>query len=400
MLDLQIAVPDRSEIPASKVFDFDIAYDPLLKGDLHDGLLTLTKAAPEIFYTPRYGGHWVVQSHEAIFDVTHNHDIFSSNHGGRAMLPIGVDPPEHTDYRRVLLQAFSPKNVNAMMPLVREMTTELIDKVINRGSCEFVTEIAEPLPVIVFMKMLGLPLDQMAPLRKLIIDALEEGDPKEREGIFDRQLEIIDPVIHARQAEPQNDVISHILSADLGGRTATFDEVQRYMILLTNAGLDTVVNAMSFDALHFARDQELQAQVRADPSMIPDVIEELLRRYAVSSVARRVTRDIDYRGVPLKKGDRLHLLIPAANLDDSVYDEPARIVLRRKAPPVTFGTGVHRCLGSHLARLELRVLLAEWFARIPTFHVDPSDEPKMHAGLVYTVDRLPLVWDATDLKHA
>ncbi|MET0370414.1 MAG: hypothetical protein ABW039_03450, partial [Sphingobium sp.] len=310
MLDTQTVPQAREGIPPSKIYDFDIAHDPLLQGDLHDGLLTLTKAAPEIFYTPRYGGHWVVQSHEAIFDVTHNHDIFSSNQGGRAMLPIGVDPPEHTDYRRILLQAFSPKNVNAMMPLVRELTTDLIDKVIAKGRCEFVTDIAEPLPVIVFMKMLGLPLDQMAPLRKLIIEALETGDPQERERIFDAQLAIIDPVIHARMAEPQSDVISHILTADLGGRTATFEEVQRYMILLTNAGLDTVVNAMSFDALHFARDQELQGQVRANPAMIPDVIEELLRRYAVSSVARRVTRDIDYRGVPMKEGDRLHLLLP------------------------------------------------------------------------------------------
>lgn len=397
---LETLSPVREGIPPAKIFDFDIAHDPLLQGDLHDGLLTLTQTAPEIFYTPRYGGHWVVQSHEAIFEVTHNHDVFSSNQGGRAMLPIGVDPPEHTDYRRILLSAFSPKNVNAMMPLVRDLTTQLIDNVIDKGGCEFVADVAEPLPVIVFMKMLGLPLDQMAPLRALIIAALEEGDPKERERIFDAQLAIIDPVIHARTAEPQNDVISHILTADLGGRTATFEEVQRYMILLTNAGLDTVVNAMSFDALHFARDQELQARVRADPALIPDVIEELLRRYAVSSVARRVTRDIDYRGVPMKEGDRLHLLLPAANLDESVYENPSEIVLRRKAPPVTFGTGVHRCLGSHLARLELRVLLAEWFQRVPTFRLDPEDQPTMHAGLVYTVDRLPLVWDVKEKSDA
>ncbi|MET0371365.1 MAG: cytochrome P450, partial [Sphingobium sp.] len=128
--------------------------------------------------------------------------------------------------------------------------------------------------------------------------------------------------------------------------------------------------------------------------------EELLRRYAVSSVARRVTRDIDYRGVPMKEGDRLHLLLPAANLDDSVYEDPDQVILRRKQPPVTFGTGVHRCLGSHLARLELRVLLTEWFARIPTFRLDPDDQPTMHAGLVYTVDRLSLLWDVEEKTDA
>ena len=385
------AVP--SHVPPAQVYDFDISCDPLLKPDLHLGLLELTRRAPEIFYTPRYGGHWVAQSHDAVFDITHDTELFSSNQGLRQMLPIGVDPPEHANYRRVLLQAFSPRTVTAMTGTINDMVTDLIDKVAAMGRCEFVDQVAEPLPVILFMRMLGLPLEMLKPLRKLIIEAVEMGDPKQREIIFDAQLKMFEPVIRERMAAPGDDILSRIATADMGGRSPTFDEIQRYLLLLANAGLDTVVNAMSFSIWHLARDRELQKELRADPSKIPFAIEEFFRRYAVSSVGRRVTRDVEFRGVPLKAGDRFLLLLPAASLDSAAYADPAEVVLRRKEPTIAFGTGVHRCLGSHLARLELRVLLAEWLRRIPEFRLPDGFTPKVHAGFVYTVDELHLEWD-------
>ncbi|MET0377772.1 MAG: cytochrome P450, partial [Spongiibacteraceae bacterium] len=344
--------------------------------------------------TPRYGGHWIAQSHEAIFEITHDHATFSSEFPGRMMLPIGIDPPKHTHYRTALLQVFSPKYVQALMPMIRQLAVELIDKVAAKGHCEFVKEIAEPLPVIVFMKLLGLPLEMLVPLRASIVEALVEGDPDKRDLIFDRQLEMLDPIIHARMEKPEDDVISRILAAEFDGRKATMAELQSYLLLLTNAGLDTVVNALSFDAMHLARDSAFQDQLRADRKLIPRMVEELLRRYAVSSVARRVTRDVEFRGVSLRAGDRVHLLLPAANLDGKVYAEPDQVMLNRRSAPVTFGTGIHRCLGSHLARLELCVLFEEWLDRIPTFRLDPAHPPKIHAGMVYTVDSLNLAWDA------
>ncbi len=387
-----------AHVPTGRVYDFDISHDPLLKPDLHLGLLELRKRAPEIFYTPRYGGHWIAQGHDAVFEITHNHEVFSSFQGLRAMIPIGVDPPQHEDYRRVLLHAFSPRTVTAMTETIKSLATELIDQVAARGSCEFVSEVSEPLPVIVFMKMLGLPLEMMAPLRKLIITALEEGDPVKREATFDEQLVMLDPVIRERMANPQDDILSRIATADLGGRRATFDEMQRYLLLLANAGLDTVVNAMSFATLHLANDQDLQAKLRADPALVPDAIEEFFRRYAVSSIGRRVTRDFEFRDVTLKAGDRFILLLPAASLDENVHPDPGAVVLNRENPPITFGAGVHRCLGSHLARLELRILMGEWLRRIPTFRLDPAKAPRSHAGLVYTVDHLNLLWDGAESK--
>jgi cytochrome P450 len=383
-----------SHISPAHVFDFDFVDDPLLKPDPHKGLLELQKLAPPIFFTPRYGGHWIAQSHQAIFDISHDADLFSSDMKiKRQHLPIGADPPDHRDYRRALLGAFAPKTVNAILPMIREMTVDLIEKVRARGSCQFVDEVSEPLPVIIFMKMLGLPLEHMAELRRLIVKVLDEGDVQKREEIFSAQLEILDTIIVARMEKREDDMLSRILDSNLGDRRATFEEVQSYLLLLTNAGLDTVTNAMSFGMMHLAKDQALQAQVRADPTMVDPLIEEFLRRYAVSSILRRVSRNAEFAGVSLRAEDRVHLLVQSANLDSAVYPEPDKVILGREEPPVTFGTGIHRCLGSHLARLELRNMMTEWLARIPQFRLDPDRPPRMHAGFVYTVDELPLLWE-------
>jgi cytochrome P450 len=244
------------------------------------------------------------------------------------------------------------------------------------------------------MRMLGLPVQQMPDFRRLVVAFLREPDRSKGEGIFDELLKLIDPVIEARMANREDDMISRLLDARLGSRSTTIDEIQRYLLFLTSAGLDTVTNAMGFSMRHLAIDAPLQEKVRADPKLIPTAIEEFLRRYAPSTVLRTVTRDTEYDGVSFRAGDRLHLLVPAANLDPKIFRDPEQIILNRDVPPVTFGTGVHRCLGSHLARLEMRNVFTEWFARIPTFRLDPSAPPRMHAGLIYTVDSLPLVWDA------
>jgi cytochrome P450 len=150
---------------------------------------------------------------------------------------------------------------------------------------------------------------------------------------------------------------------------------------------------MSFMFNHLACDPSLQDRIHNDPGLIPQVIEECLRRYAVSSVGRIVGRDGEYRDVLFRKGDNVHVLLPTANLDPAVFPEPEKVILDRDMPPVTFGTGIHRCLGSHLARLELRNVLTEWFARIPHFRIDPEKPVRIHAGFVYSVEALPLIWD-------
>jgi cytochrome P450 len=383
-------------VPPALHYDFDISHDPLLRPDLYRGLIALGERAPPIFYTTRYGGHWVVQTHDAIFDVTHDYESFSSDltkvSDNRMMLPIFLDPPEHRDYRKVLLGVFSPKTVNAMLPMIRALTSTITAGLAATGRCEFVADISAVIPVSVFMTVMGIPLDMRLPLRDQVTAAMLAGDPESRDAIFAEMEASLAPLIAARMEQREEDLISRMIDADLCGRTPTMAEIQSYVVFLTTAGLDTVTNAMSFTARHLAADPELQQQVRDNPALIPELIEEMLRRYAVSSVLRYATRDTVFRGVAIKQGERLHLLIPAGNLDAAAYDNPEQVILGRKEPAITFGTGVHRCLGSHLARLELRLLFEDVLRNWPQFSLDPDDPPSESGGMTYSVDRLPLRW--------
>ena len=398
MTDMTLLAPRPEHVPEALAFDFDISHDPLMRPDIYLGLIELNRRTPEIFWTPRYGGHWVVRSHEAIFEVSRDYDRFSSDltkvSDNRMMLPIFLDPPEHYAYRKILLGVFSPKAVNAMLPRIRELTSGITRDLAPMGRCEFVGDVSEVIPVTIFMQMLGIPTEMRLPLRKLIVASLIEGHPDDRDRIFAEMEEMLRTIIEARVIKREHDIISSMLDTDLDGhgRPPTFEEISSFVVFLTTAGLDTVTNAMSFSARHLATDIELQERIRADRSLIPDFIEEMLRRYAVSSVIRYVTEDTSFRGVGMIKGERVHVLLPAGNLDDAVYPDPAKAELGREEPAITFGTGVHRCLGSHLARLELRILFEDMLSNWPTFGVDPTDPPSESAGMVYSVDRLPLVW--------
>jgi len=381
------------------VYDFDFIRDPIFMdslalGDIHGALLKLNEDTPEIFYAPRYGGRWFARSYDACYEIAQDTALFASGLGlgGMQLLPISSNPPEHETYRRALLQTFSPANVNAMLPLIQSMATGLVDAVAAKGQCEFVSEVAEPMPVVVFMNMLGLPLEAKPALRKIVVASMTVADIEEREALYGELIKHIDPVIDARLAKRENDMISRLLDTEVFGRQPNRDELRRYLVFLATAGLDTVVNALAFSTLHLAKDIDLQRQLRAEPSLIPEALEEFLRRYSPSTVFRHLTRDVEFRGVSMRRGDVVALLLPAANLDKRYFPQPERIVLNRDAGPVTFGTGIHRCLGSHLARLELRTLLTEWLAKVPEFELDAEVSPVCLPGLVYTAHKLPLRW--------
>ncbi|RYD95278.1 MAG: cytochrome P450 [Sphingomonadales bacterium] len=188
--------------------------------------------------------------------------------------------------------------------------------------------------------------------------------------------------------------MSRLMEHQIDGRDFTIEELVDYGLLLFIAGLDTVANSLVFGMRHLAGDPALQQRLRADPSRIPDAVEELLRRYGVVTVMRLVTRDADFGGVRLKGGDRVMLMLAAANLDPNSFPDPASFDLdRENKVHVTFNAGPHRCVGSHLARLELRVFYEEWFRRMPDVRLDPDGRPAFRAGLTLALDRLPLLWD-------
>jgi cytochrome P450 len=387
-------------IPASLIRDFNLFNDPLFADDLHDGIAGLAAEQRDLFWTPAAGGAWVVVGRDAAFEASTDYDLFSNSASFRygdaletLMVPIGLDPPAHTPYRKILSDIFSPKAVAAYEPIVRQQAVELIDAVLDQGGCDFATAVAEPLPVIFFMKLFGLPTDRVHEFRRWVIDGFSEPDPVVRQKIWNKILAVTGALIDARRIKREDDIISRLIDTEIDGRPLTFDELQSFSLMLFGAGLDTVTNAMSMLMRHIASDPDLQEQMRSNEKSIPLTIEELMRRYSGNTVPRYVTRDAEFRGAPLRRGDFVLVHFPAANLDPRGNPDPLTVDVERRAPHLGFGAGVHRCVGAQLARIEMKAMFSEWLRRVPPFRLDPDRHWKYHTGFVFTVDSLPLVWE-------
>lgn len=408
-------VPRPDHVPEAAMYDFDMFHDPAYLADPHSRILEMAATVPPVFWTPRNGGHWMLMSHAANFEASRDTDTFSSEIVPRAQIkammaalppgaphipqpvPINVDPPEHTKYRAPLQSAFSPKSMLALKDGIRALAVELIEKIKPQGSAEFMAELAEPLPVQVFLKMFGLPLERQADYRALVKQHLKAGqnDPREMARRLVQVAAIMRDTVLARKEQPQDDLISLLWQANIGGAETTLEDMENYCVLLFLAGLDTVMNGIGHGVRHLAADHALQTKLRANPKLIPEAAEELLRRYTFTVPPRRVTRDIDFHGAHLKANERVMLFLPAADLDAKEYAAPERYDLERdNKVHVAFGTGPHRCLGSHLARIELQVVYEELLARLPVFSLDPARTVRYHGGHVVGPEELWLTWQA------
>lgn len=404
-----------AHVPDALVYDFDYFHDPALVANPHERIAELVRNAPPIFWNPRHGGAWMLMSHFANFNASRDWETFTNQVIPPAQIqammaslppgmphipsavPINLDPPDHTKYRVPLQAAFSPKAMSALQDSIRALACQLIDKVAKRGSCEFMSEIAEPLPVQVFLKMMGLPLERQAEYRKLVREHLGSADAGVAESI--RKLQRVAAVMHdtfiERRDNPKDDLISLLWKIEIDGKPTTMDDMENYGVLLFIAGLDTVMNGMGFGIRHLAQDPAAQSRLRNDRSLIPDGLEELLRRYSFTVPPRRVARDVLFEGVQMKENDRVVLFLPAADLDPKEFPEPERFDLdRENKVHIAFNSGPHRCLGSHLARVELRILYEEMLSRLPEFRLDPAHPPRFHGGHVIGVDSLNLLWDS------
>ncbi|MGL4563715.1 MAG: cytochrome P450, partial [Halioglobus sp.] len=310
--------------------------------------------------------------------------------------PINIDPPLHGKYRVPLQRVFAPKTINALAGSIRQLAGELIDKVVDKGRCEFMADIAEPLPVIVFLRMLGLPLEKLPEYRALVKEHLSQNDPDMAKSI--KRLQQVaaamrDTVLERRES-PRDDIISMLWQAEIDGRPTTLEDLENYGVLLFIAGLDTVMQGMGHGVRHIAGDAALQEELRADPKRVPEATEELLRRYTFTVPPRRVNKDLVFQGVEMKRNERAMLFLPGADLDPAEFPEPAKFDLRREGKPhIAFNAGPHRCLGSHLARVELNIVYEELLKRLPAFRLDPERPAKFKGGHVIGVEELHLVWD-------
>lgn len=365
---------------------------------------------PDIVYAPHGRGNlasWILTRSELIREVLQDPQTFSSKNNSAVtavmgeswdLIPLEKDPPEHGHYRTLMNPLFSPSRIDALDADVRRTAVELIETFKASGECNFIADFGTPFPVTVILRLMDLPLEMSAQFldwEYALLRGKDLGaDRAKAAGLAIRDYLL--GVIEERRRAPGDDLISVAVAGSIEGRPLNEEEILGIAFMLFLGGLDTVAATLGFVFKHLAEDLENQRLLRAEPALIPNAIEELLRAYPVVNCNRFVTRDIDFHGVRMRKGDNVSCPTMLAGRDEREFPEPHRIDFRRPSPRhITFSAGPHRCIGSHLARRELKIAIEEWLTRLPEFRLKPGIVPPTHSSGVCGVDFLPIQW-ATD----
>ena len=390
--------------------DFDHT-DPQWVADPYPIWEDLRERCP-VAHTDRYGGAWLPVTQHDVAEVAYDTDHFTSRNvimsefrPGENDLPapIGVappitsDPPFHALARRLLLPAFAPKPIAALEPFTRELCNELLDATAGKPTFDAAIDYAQHIPVGVIVRMLGFPREDADFFRKVIKIILEDVDmPAEERQQLEDEGEL-DTYLNARieehLADPKDDLTSFLLNAELDGQKLHPDHVRGTMVLLMVAGIDTTWSAIGASLWHLAQHPEDRKRLTDDPSLMDTAIEEFLRAYAPVTMARLVAKDFEFEGCPMKEGDWLLLPFPAANRDPAAFPNADEVLIDRvENRHAAFGLGIHRCIGSNLARMEITVALQEWLRRIPEFSLAPGAKVTWSEGTVRGPRKLPLVF--------
>lgn len=381
--------------------DYDI-FDPQYVTDPYGIWAELRSTCP-MAHTDRWGGSWLPTRYEDVYAIAHDIETFPSGNGisvvpmipvasddpahpdhtappsapvlASGVPPISADPPLHTWTRRLVLPTMSPARVAEYEVFTRELCRRLVDDVGARGEGDAAAEFAQQIPVRVIGHILGVPEDMAPTFTEWVRDVLEFAhDPERRRRGITGIIQYLQGAIAEREAEPEDDFITELLNSEHDGEPITRDVVMGMCALLLIAGIDTTWSSIGSTMWHLATHPDDRRRLRAEPELMPTAIEEFLRAYAPVTMARRLVEDVEYKGCPIKAEERVLMNFPAANRDPEVFPEPDRVILdRAQNRHLAFGAGIHRCAGSNLARMELRVAVEEWLARIPEFElIDPA----------------------------
>ena len=400
--------PVPAHVPPEMVGDFSLFTSPGMDRTANGDPQAASAVAlngPRVFYSQmntRDGrGTWVVTRADDQRRVLQDPETFSSHRSIFAsalgeswpMIPLEIDPPRHALYRSLLNPLLSPKRVIAMEEAVRERAGVLIDKILANGtSCEVMDDFAFPFAVNIFLRFLGLSDDRLEEFVSWANDLLH-GDDEQRPRAARTIVEFIRSLAEERRREPVDDFMTFVMRAEIEGRPLDDQEVMGIGVLLFVAGLDTVAAAIGFDLRYLAEHPEDQELLRREPDRIVLAKEEMLRAFSTVQMIRVATRDVDFEGAPIKKGDYVSCASMIANRDPDEFEDPEKLDLGRIGNRHTaFATGPHRCIGSHLARREIEVALEEWLARVPTFRIKEGTAPITYGGHVFGIEGLVLDW--------
>ena len=394
-------IPDH--VPAGLVREFQMMTAPEFLAEPHEFMARLHREQPPIFYnvTP-YGNMWFVMKHADALHVLRHADTFANRDATPFprdpddyffFIPQEIDPPNHRKYRNIVDPLFCPAGIATLEGKIRQRAIDLIEAFDGKGECEFTTAFGRPLPVSVFLDIMGLPQEMLPTFVEWADIMIHSQDREEVGRAFGKAIAYLKTAIADKQANPDDGVVSLIANAEIDGRKLSEKEVFGFVCFLWIGGLDTVYAALNNMWLWLARNPDRVEEIISRPDDIMDIVEELLRRFSVTYSARVVVKDTVLNGIEMKKNDRVFVCLPAANFDPEVFPDPLKVDFDRPRKTIlAFTVGVHSCMGGHLARMEIKVALQEWLKRIPSFQVKPGAQVAYKPGGVIGPAKVPLVW--------
>jgi cytochrome P450 len=403
-----MASTDEERAPGCPVIDIDYRTNPRPAFSTYESLNEVRELSA-FAWNKTPNGYWMVNRYDDVKEALQRTDVFSNRivsalgekdpSGHPKLIPNNLNGQEHVQYRHVVNPWFSPISIQRAMPYARVRCIELVEKLRARGSCDLTVEFAMEFPTEIFFHLLGLPPSDgrdMVPLVEGMFRGFFGGDPVEFAQVVDEIKAYFQRVVDDRVAHPRSekdDFVSYLLGAQVGGEAIPPEDVLVVCLTIMTAALDTTRSALGYIFHHLATHPADRQRLIGEPELIPEAVEEFLRLYPlVFQDGRYVEEDVEFHGCPMQKGDIVWLGLAQANRDPRKFERPDEFVLGRESNKhLGFAAGAHRCLGSHLARAELIIVLEEWLPRIPEFRIDET-QPLTERGGQLMLHRVPLEW--------
>jgi cholest-4-en-3-one 26-monooxygenase len=399
--------------PPAGPFGADLSSpDTFVHGVPHDTFRRMRAEAPVAWHPDSVhgGGFWAVTRYDDVWRVSLDQKTYSSARGSALIPPfdeeelvpqreimLNMDPPRHTKYRRLVNMGFSPKVLNTAEAHIRELARSIVDEVAGRGGCDFVTDVAAELPLQVIVEMLGIPRQDRHQFFEWSNTLVGSNDPEYATDPLEGRVAMMQLFAYAndlaleRRARPREDLTSLLLQAEVDGERLTESEYDSFVMLLAVAGNETTRNLISGGMLALMQNPDQRQRLLDDPSLIPLAVEEMLRFVTpVMAFRRTAQRDVELGGQVVREGDRVIIWYTSANRDEAHFTDPDRFdVGRSPNDHLGFGIGPHFCLGSHLARLEIRIMFEELLRRLPDIELDGRVE-RLRSDFLSGIKHMPV----------
>jgi cytochrome P450 len=379
--------------------DFDHP-DPRWVEDPHSVWRKLRETCP-VAHTDRFNGVYLPLRYEDIRTVAYDTEHFSSRkvsiREGDLVLPpsppVTSDPPAHRDDRRILLPPFSPQAVAKLEPRTRAICRELLQRLADRSACDAAVDYAQEIPTRVMAHMLGISEHEGEKFRTWAREFLETGaaDPAVAHRVIAEANAYFAEEIAKRQNTPGDDLVSYLLDTTFNRQPLSDEHINGTLRLLLLAGISGIWNMIGVSLWHLSTHEDDRKRLVAEPQLIPTAVEEFLQAYSPTTLGREIVKDTEIGGCPLKAGEMIMLVLGAANRDPAMFPDADRVIIdRAENRHAAFGLGIHRCIGSNLARMEIRVALEEWIGQFPDFVLSPGAIVKWSAGTVRGPRQIPV----------